>query len=523
MIVRQFFYKVSVMVVVATMALGLTEIKLQAFQLDSSTFEDENVQSIELSQGGSRRLKFQFQIPELQVENPEVIKATPVSPSEILITGLKPGVSTLKVSDSDRNLHILNVHVTVDVRKLQRAISNHFPDSSVTVHALQTGVVLKGNVARSGDVNNVMLVANDYFTNVINQLKVGGGQTVAIQVKVYEVSRTKLRELGVDFSAIGPDFNIISGFSDLITNFADGSATNLNYRLGIFGDDANVNFIVKALEQRNIAKLLDEPTLTAENGRPAEFLSGGEIPIQVASGFGNNTIEFRAFGTKLDMVPIIHGQGEMTLEVRAEVSEIANELSNGTNVPGFRVRRVNTAVRMRAGHTLALAGDYREETENQIRGLPHWMDKPFFNTFLSNKRDQNNETELVFLITPRFVTDVPANLIPNNLPGRNSSIPSDHELYINGHMEVPRCEDDCPLGQPHTAAPAIDPAAPISMNFQNSQPYSSASYPQAQQQQGNQNGFAPKVQPAQSQNSFGYPGSIPPANNQQNGFNWPNR
>ncbi len=157
-------------------------------------------------------------------------------------------------------------------------------------------------MARNGDVNNVMSVAKDYFPTVINQIKVGGGQTVAIQVKVYEVSRTKLRELGVDFSAIGQDLNIISGFSDLITNFADGSATNLNYRLGIFGDDTNINFIVKALEQRNIAKLLDEPTLTAENGRPAEFLSGGEIPIQVASGFGNNSIEFRAFGTKLDMV-----------------------------------------------------------------------------------------------------------------------------------------------------------------------------------------------------------------------------
>lgn len=530
MIVRQFLLKISMVAIVATMTLGLSETQLSGFQLSSASYEESGTQSIELSQGGSRRLQFDFNVPELLVENPDVIKATPVSPNEILVSGLKPGVSALTVSDPDRNLHIINVHVTVDVRKLQRAITNFFPDSSVTVHALQTGVVLQGNVARNADVNSVMTVAKDYFPTVLNRIKVGGGQTVAIQVKVYEVSRTKLRELGVDFSAIGPDFNLISGFSDLITNFADGSATNLNYRLGIFGDDANINFIVKALEQRNIAKLLDEPTLTAENGRPAEFLSGGEIPIQVASGFGNNSIEFRAFGTKLDMVPIVHGQGEMTLEVRAEVSEVANDLSNGTNVPGFRVRRVNTGVRMRAGHTLALAGDYREEVENQIRGLPHWMDKPFFNTFLSNKRDQANETELVFLITPRFVTDVPAEMIPNGLPGRNSASPSDHEFYINGHMEVPECHDDCPVRRPNSNVAPIQGQnilAPIGVNpqfsgaSQNPQPNSNM-YPQRDQQQGFQPIGDQRNRVPAAQSSFGYPGQQQPAN-QQNGFYYPNR
>ena len=144
----------------------------------------------------------------------------------------------------------------------------------------------------------------------------------------------------------------------------------MNYRLGIFSGNTNIEFIINALERRSIAKLLDEPVLTAENGRPAEFLSGGEIPIQIATGL-TQSIEFRSFGTKLDMVPIIHGQGEMTLEVRAEVSEVDNTLSSTSGVPGFRVRRVNTGVRMRAGHTLALAGDYREEVETQHLSLIH--------------------------------------------------------------------------------------------------------------------------------------------------------
>ena len=521
MIVRQLFFNVSMFAVVAIMGLGLSEAQLYG-QLATSMVEESAAQTIELSQGGSRRLKFDFKVPELLVENPEVVKATPVSPNEILVSGLKPGVSALTVSDADRNLHVINIHVTVDVRKLQRAITTHFPDSSVTVHALQTGVVLKGNVARTGDVNDVMLVARDYFpANVINKLKVGGGQTVAIQVKVYEVSRTKLRELGIDWSVIGQDVNIISGFSDLISNFSDGSATNLNYRLGIFGDDANLNFIIKALEQRNVAKLLDEPTLTAENGRPAEFLSGGEIPIQINNGNNGNSIEFRAFGTKLDMVPIVHGQGEMTLEVRAEVSEVANDLSNGAGVPGFRVRRVNTGVRMRAGHTLALAGDYREEVESEIKGLPHWMDKPIINSLFSNKRDQKNETELVFLITPRFVTDVPANMIPDNLPGRNSQVPSDHEFYMNGYQEVPGCGDDCHLLKPGQQG-TIVPLGQRNTNVPPQQTQSST-YPQVQAQAGYQyQTVNPGYTAPRTQGSFGYPGQKPATQNGGQG-NWPNQ
>jgi pilus assembly protein CpaC len=518
MIVRQILMKTTMLAAIAVLVLSFAEAQLYGQFTTSIVEEDSTSQTIELSQGGSRRLKFDFKVPELLVENPEVIKATPVSPNEILVSGLKPGVSALTVSDADRNLHVINVHVTVDVRKLQRAISTHFPESSVTVHALQTGVVLKGNVARTGDVNNVMLVARDYFpTNVINQMKVGGGQTVAIQVKVYEVSRTKLRELGIDWSVIGTNTNIVSGFSDLITNFSDGSATNLNYRLGIFGDDTNLNFIIKALEQRNVAKLLDEPTLTAENGRPAEFLSGGEIPIQINNGNNGNSIEFRAFGTKLDMVPIIHGQGEMTLEVRAEVSEVANELSNGAGVPGFRVRRVNTGVRMRAGHTLALAGDYREEIEGEVRGLPHWMDKPIINSLFSHKEDSKNETELVFLITPRFVTDVPAHMVPNNLPGRNSRIPSDHEFYKNGYLEVPGCGDDCQLNRP--GQQGMNMPMGSNMGTPDAGGYGQAGYPQGPQAQADYQ--QPPAVGNQAQGSFGYPGQQPATGQFSGGANWP--
>jgi len=177
-----------------------------------------------------------------------------------------------------------------------------------------------------------MKVAADYFpTNVVNQLQVNGNQNIAIKVEVYEVSRTKLRELGVDWAVFAGDIRAFTSISDILSISTDGELQTSNddtFSFGVLDDGDFFQTVIKALEQNNVAKLLDQPVLVAQNGRPAEFLSGGEIPIQTAAGLGSTQVEFRPFGTKLDMVPIVHGNGELTLEVRAEVSEVAPELAN---------------------------------------------------------------------------------------------------------------------------------------------------------------------------------------------------
>ena len=411
---------------------------------------NESVESLNVIAGSARRLKFAYQVPELMVENPEVIQASPVSPNEILVTGLKPGVSSITISDPDKNLQTIAVEVLVDTRKLELALTNFFPDSQIQVHPLNTGVILAGHVARADQVANIMSVARDFFPdNVVNQLAVNGNQNIAIKVDVYEVSRTKLRQLGVDWAILGRRFDAVSSISDIIqaidtsddgTEFTTSGDT---FQLGVIDDGRLFRTFIQALERNNIAKLLDQPVLVAQNGRPAEFLSGGEIPIQIASGLGTTSIQFRPFGTKLDMVPIVHGNGELTLEVRAEVSEVAPELTTG-DTPGFRVRRVNTGVKMRAGHTLALAGDYKESYAGENQGVPGIKHSGIFGPLFRRVEVSENETELVFLITPQFVSDVEPGQIPAGKLGKLTVSPSNVELYKNGYVEVPACGEDCP-------------------------------------------------------------------------------
>lgn len=438
----------------------------QRFQVDDS------VDQLELIAGAARRLKFKYDIPELVVENPEILQATPVSPNEVLITGLKPGVSTITVSDADENLQMINVEVKVDTRKLEMAFRNYFPDSQIKVHPLQTGVILAGHVARADQVANIMQVASDFFpSNVVNQLQVNGNQNIAIKVKIYEVSRTKLRQLGIDWSYLGPEFSIVSSVSQIIQAANQTAGVTAGGNTLSFGvvDEGGRQFdsFIQTLERHSIAKLLDQPVLVAQNGRPAEFLSGGEIPILIPQGLGNATVEFKAFGTKLDMVPIVHGNGELTLEVRAEVSEVAEDLATINGTPGFRVRRVNTGVKMKAGHTLALAGDYREDHSASKTGIPGLMHSPVFGPLFRTVEDQVNETELVFMITPRFISDVDPSATPQLGPGQMTTYPSSRQLMVDGYLEVPRCEDDCPVPPVSRQNTNVNPGFGANMNLNN--------------------------------------------------------
>ena len=298
----------------------------------------QNVKDIELIAGASQSLKFDYPIPKLLVQVPEVVDASAISANEILLTGLKPGISMLTVVDSDGNSQTLTISVKIDVRILQRAIDKVFPSSQVTVDALSNKVVLSGYVADSEQVAPIMELAQDYFpVGVIGNMRVAKSPNVAIQVKIYEVSRTKLRRLGVDWAYFAPGGQAVSSFADIIQAVSDGVVTTQGdtFSAGIFTQNSTFGAFIDALEQHDMAKLLDEPTLVSKDGRPAEFLSGGEVPFQVSAGLGTNTIQFRPFGTKLDIVPIILGQGRLTLEVRAEVSEIDNTISTQDGIPGF--------------------------------------------------------------------------------------------------------------------------------------------------------------------------------------------
>ena len=430
------FSKVPGLVAVACALVLLLHSQASA-QYDSSgnvINVEKGTTSVDMIAKTSKVLHFPYDIPELLVDNQYVLRVTPISANEVLLSGLKPGVATITVTDANNRKQLIDVLVSGDVRPLELRLRQIFPNSNIRAIALETGVVLTGTIARADQVDTAMQVAAEYFPTVHNNMRLPDSQMIAIEVQVYEVARTKVRELGIDWNV---------NTTDVTASILGGGNVANTLTFSVLNGSDRLEGFLQALERRSLAKLLDKPTLVAMNGRPAEFLEGGEIPFEINQGLGNTTIQFRPFGTKLDVVPIVQGEGTIRLEVRAEVSEPSNDLSNNSSTPGFRVRRVNTGVDMKIGHTLALAGDIREEIETEVRGIPGLMNMPYVGSIFRRVTEDKTEIELIFLLTPRLVGEVDPSLLPRDMPARTTVSPSDCELYGSGYPEVPRCGPDC--------------------------------------------------------------------------------
>ena len=410
----------------------------------------EQSQRVQIVVQSSRVLTFEYDVPKFVVGNNEVIRATPVAPNQILISGIKQGVSPLGVYDSEGRIQTLDVHVTGDVRSLQLALDEHFPAANIRASALNASVILSGYVPNSDMMTQVINVAQDFFPTPINNMNVGGSQTVLLNVKIVEVSRTKLRQFGIDWAVLtGNDFFIqsVNGLIDAAAAQTGNISGQSTLRFGVINNGDQFGAFIGALEQNNMANILDEPILVTTSGRPASLRSGGEVPIPVNNGLGSVTVEFREFGTLLDFVPIVMGDGMLRLEINSDVVEVAGDLRDPvTGVPGFRSRGVNTGVTMRAGQTLALAGIIQNRRDAEVKGLPFLVDLPWVGTLFRSVEDTFNEVELVIMVTPQFVGAVDADQDMFEGPGRGTVPPNDVDFYFRGYLEVPRCGTPLELG-----------------------------------------------------------------------------
>ena len=429
------------------------------FLFDSSVLAQSSViqnitsgnERLELTVNSSRILTLEKRIPRMVVNNPDLVTVTAISANQIQLAARKPGVTQVNLWDEEGNVFTVDVMIYGDVRELQLALKRLFPDSSVKVVRLTNSLVLEGYVEKPEAVSPIIRLAEDYAPKVVNNITVGGVQQVFLKVKVMEVSRTKLRSVGFDWALLnGGNSFVASSISGLISSVASNTGntgitvtgSGDTMRFGIVDGNNTFFGFLDALQQNNIAKILADPTITTISGRPAHFNVGGELPIVIPSGLGQATVEYKKFGTQVDFVPIVLGNGNIRLEVRPRVSEIDDTRSiqlQEFTVPALKVREVDTGVELKAGQTLALAGLVQTRVEALERGLPFVGDLPYVGAAFRSVEEEVNEIELLILVTPEFAEGMEPHEVPNCGPGMESVSPSNCQLYFGGHLEVPAC------------------------------------------------------------------------------------
>jgi pilus assembly protein CpaC len=401
-------------------------------------------EKLELTTNSSRILTLDKNIPRVQVNNPDLLAVTPLSANQIQISAKKAGVTQVNLWDEDGQIHTVDILIYGDVKELEVALQTQYPNSTIKVYRYSESLVLKGFTDQPEHVSQIVQLASDYAPKIINNITVGGVAQVLLKVRVMEISRTKLRQLGVDWAYVGAsgDFAVNSITEILSLNAAADIVTNNNdtFAFGVVDGGSSFFGFLQALEQRKVAKILAEPNLVAVSGRPAQFNVGGEFPILVPQSLGTTSIEFKKYGTQVDFLPIVLGNGRVRLEVRPRVSSLDYPngiVLNGIVVPGLLVREVDTAVEMKAGQTFALAGLVQEKVDTQFRGLPWISDLPIIGVPFRKTQDEVNEIELLIMVTPEFVDAIDPHDVACGGPGYATTSPTNCQLFCGAHVEVP--------------------------------------------------------------------------------------
>jgi pilus assembly protein CpaC len=305
---------------------------------------------------------------------------------------------------------------------------------------------------------------------IVNRVVVPGPRQVLLHVKIAELNREAIRELGINWldtkgrSIIGSSAggttaggvgaigtashttgaaNPIGFLSPVVSSFsANGVANSGGTLFGVF-DAGHFSLFIQALRQNALAKVLAEPNLVAMDGQPARFLVGGVFPFPVPQsssipgGTAVVTIQFRRFGTILNFIPNILPNDVIRLDVEPVVSRLNFARStqvNGGQVPSIDERSARTIVELREGQTLAIAGLLQLETNAVSARIPGLGDLPLVGLWFSHNVIDTVETETVILVTPELVSAVEKNEV-TEAPGDRVFQPNDAEFYLLGRIE----------------------------------------------------------------------------------------
>lgn len=432
--------------------------------------------------GKSQLITLQEPVRNRTLGNPNVVQATMVSPQTLYVLGRAVGTTNMIVQGRSGSCSIINVVVNADAGGLQTSLGQLLPgEPGIRVMTAADNLVLTGSVSNAQAAQQAVDIAQAYASaaqgdankkggGVLNMMSVDTPQQVMLEVKVAEVSKTLLNQLGSSVNLQG-GFGSWSG--GLVTSLLTGASA------AFFGSKANnkpFEFAIDAQKNDSLVKILAEPNLVTISGQEASFLAGGKIYIPVAqanvlNGAGTVTLQEEEFGVGLKFTPTVLANGRIHLKVAPEVSELSptgatvrgGTLAGQTVLPVITTRRASTTVQMRDGESFAIGGLLTDSARGSLKALPGAGEVPVLGTLFRSTQYQQDLTELVFIITPRLVKPMQTNNYP--LPTDSFSTPNPLSLYFMGNMEghgKPAPQPAPAPSQPAApaAAPATAPAAP---------------------------------------------------------------
>ena len=295
-----------------------------------------NARFLSLGIGKSIVIDLPREIKDVLVADPKIANAVVRSTQRAYIIGAAVGQTNIVFFDSTgAQIAAYDIAVKRDLNGVRAALKQSLPNSDIQIEGVGDGVVLSGTAAspieaqQAADIAARLVGGNE---KVVNSIAVRGRDQVMLKVTVAEVTRSIIKQLGIDLTA-----NL--NYGTAVVNFNNSNPLTAlgrplvasNGTTTIFG--SSVSATLRAMESAGVVRTLAEPNLTAISGKSATFIAGGEFPVPAGYSCDPVTrvcttqISFKKFGISLNFTPVVMTEGRISLRVMTEVSELSNDNS----------------------------------------------------------------------------------------------------------------------------------------------------------------------------------------------------
>jgi pilus assembly protein CpaC len=443
-------------------------------------------ETVTLSVGRGQMVRLASPMTDLFVADDKVADVQVRSPSQLYVFGKGPGETTVYATNKAGTVVWSSiVRVGSNLNSVGQMLKLAMPEAAIVATPMNGLVLLTGTVATPGDIEEAQRIVQAFVgepTQVISRLKTATPLQVNLHVKIAEVSRELLKQVGVNllsrdttggflfgiaqgrnFGSIGnadisafPKLDASSIFGlptgsislpfnpttgqfvtqggtlfDLKTLGQGAGRTNLGLAGRLFGLD--IASAIDLAENDGLVTTLAEPNLTAISGETASFLAGGEIPIPLSQGLGAVSVEYKQYGVSLAFTPTVINGDRISMRVRPEVSQLSSAGSvtlGGFTIPGITTRRAETTVELGSGQSFMIGGLLSNAHNNTIDKAPFLGDLPILGSLFRSNSFRRSETELVIIVTPYLVKPVSASQLA--LPTDGYKAPTDAQRLLTG-------------------------------------------------------------------------------------------
>lgn len=463
----------------------------------TSAGNSTNSRSVTVGVNKSVIIELEAPASDVVIANPEIADAVVQTSQRIIFRGVKYGQTSALIFDREgRTLLDLSLLVETDMASLEDTIRRHVPEARVKLESLNGSIVMTGSVDSLSQSENVRQLVAAYFPaagtaadgpKIVNMLDILAPDQVLLEVRIVEMQRNIVKQLGINLSGMPSWGNFESALLSPPFSTAGEISSNLGFPIqgrSLGGIGAEVDYTnyngstlqsragaaINALERIGVVKTLAEPNMVAMSGESAKFLAGGEFPVPVGQdNQGRITVEFKPYGVGLGFTPVVLSEGRISLKVSTEVSELTSQGAfqgqrqtivdedgnvinvEGVTLPGLTVRRAESTIELPSGGSMMMAGLISSKDRQNLDQVPGLKKLPILGALFQSRDFISEESELVIIVTPYLVNSAGKSELRTPADGYANA--SDAKTIFFGKLNETYGRDGAPVKADEYKAP----------------------------------------------------------------------